>query len=123
MIRTIKVSTGVKRIDDQNRNNALIKLREVLTDERRILINRLQSDINAYVQYRFSKKVDGRQVEKIKGKLDTLKNSNVDLDHYEPIVNAFFRHENSHVSFDLFYREIDECLSGELMPVQLKLVN
>jgi hypothetical protein len=81
MIRTIKVSTGVKRIDDQNRNNALIKLREVLTDERRILINRLQSDINAYVQYRFSKKVDGRQVEKIKGKLDALKNSNVDLDH------------------------------------------
>jgi hypothetical protein len=123
MIRTIKISTGVKRIEDQDRNIALLKLREFLFEERKLLINRLESDLNTYVQYRFSKKVNANQLEKIKTKLNSLKNSSVDLDHYAIIVRNFFHQENTHISSEPFYREIDECLAEELRPTQLKFVN
>ncbi len=123
MIRTIKMSTGVRRIDDQNQNAALLKLREILNDERKILINRMESDLNSYIQYRFSKKANGSQLERIKSKLLSLKNSNVDLDHYNSIVQDFFQHENTYVSSEPFYREIDQCLSDELMPTQLRFAN
>ncbi len=123
MIRTIKMSTGVRRIDDQNQNAALLKLREILNDERKILINRMESDLNSYIQYRFSKKANASQLERIKSKLLSLKNSNVDLDHYNSIVQDFFQHENTYVSSEPFYREIDQCLSDELMPTQLRFAN
>lgn len=123
MIRTIKTSTGVKRIEDQNRSAALLKLREILTEERKVLINRLESDLNAYVQYRFSRKANASQLEKIKNKLNSLKSSNVDLENYVVIVNDFFRQENTHISSGSFYKDIDECFSDELRPMQLKFVS
>ncbi len=119
MIRTIKISSGVKRIEDQNQNAALLKLREVLNAERKILINRLETDLNAYIQYRFSRKANAAQLDRIKTKLDGIKNSNVDLDHYSTIIQEFFKRENTYISSELFYKEIDECLSEELRPVQL----
>ena len=122
MIRTIKTSTGVKRIEDQNQNAALLKLREILSEERKVLINRLESDLNAYVQYRFSKKANSNQLEKIRTKLNSLKTSNVDLDNYGVIVADFFRQENTHISTEFFYKDIDEYLADELRPIQLKFV-
>lgn len=122
MIRTIKTSTGVKRIEDQNQNAALLKLREILSEERKVLINRLESDLNAYVQYRFSKKANPNQLEKIRTKLNSLKTSNVDLDNYGVIVADFFRQENTHISTEFFYKDIDEYLADELRPIQLKFV-
>jgi hypothetical protein len=123
MVRTVKVSTGVKRIEDQNHSTALLKLREMLSDERRILITRIETDLNAYIGYRFSKKANANQLERIKAKLHLLKNANVDLDHYGTIVQDFFRQENTYISSEPFYREIDECLTEELTPQQLNFVN
>ena len=123
MIRTIKISKGVRRIDDQNQNAALLKLREILNEERKILINRMESDLNSYIQYRFSKKANTTQLEKIKAKLLSLKNSNVDLDNYNSIVRDFFQQENTFVRSEPFYKEIDQCLSDELIQSQLRFSN
>jgi hypothetical protein len=122
MIRTIRTSTGVKRIEDHNHNAALLKLREILSEERKFLINRIESDLNAYIQYRFSRKTNASQLERIRGKLNSLKTSNVDLDNYAVIVSNFFRQENTHISAEPFYRDIDECLTDEFRPIQLKFV-
>ena len=123
MIRTVKISTGVRRIEDQNQNAALIKLREILSEERKILINRMETDLNSYIQYRFSKKANANQLEKIKAKLQSLKNSNVDLDQYNSLVQDFFQQEKTYVSSEPFYKEIDQCISDELMPTQLRFAN
>jgi len=120
MIRTIKISTGVRRIEDQNQNAALLKLREILNEERKILINRMETDLNAYIQYRFSKKANANQLEKIKAKLQSLKNSNIDLDQYNSLVRDFFQQEKTYVSSEPFYKEIDQCISDELTPTQLR---
>ena len=123
MIRTIKISAGIRKIDDQNQNAALLKLREILNEERKLLIIRMESDLNSYIQYRFSKKANANQLERIKTKLQSLKTTNIDLDYYNSIVQDVFKQENTYVSSESFYREIDQYLAEELEPTQLRFAN
>jgi hypothetical protein len=114
MIRILKTAAGIRKIDDSNEDAALTKLREALLEQRKLLIDRLESDLNVYIDYRFSRKVNSEDLNNIKDRLHTLKTSGVNMEKYSAIQNHFLEHEKTYLNAEPFYKEIDEYISGEL---------
>src|SRR5215510_12016285 len=97
MLRNIRIATGVKRIEIESENLALFQIREILTEHRRSLIDRIIGDTSVYLNYKFSTPPKKEQVEKIKEKLYSLKQSNVDMSTYREIVDEILKTEFVHV--------------------------
>ena len=121
-MKTVKTVLGIKKIEDKDYHVALLQLREILDAHRGTLINRLISDLPAYIDYKFNTKVNSRQLETIKEKLSFLKNSSVDMDKYGFILQNVMSHETTYVTTEPFYKEIDDNISWYLNESQLKLV-
>ncbi|RAV98510.1 hypothetical protein [Pseudochryseolinea flava] len=121
-MKTIKTPSGVKRIEDSDATLSLFKLREILTDERKLIINRLESNLTSYLDFRFHTKPNSKQIDGIKNQLASLKASNLDLEKYNAVVQCFLSNENTHVNAAQFYQEIDVCIEDELNSAQLRLV-
>jgi hypothetical protein len=121
-MKRIKIVNGIKRIEDADSNAALFRLRDILSEHRNILITRLVADLGTYVDYKFGVKAGSRQLELAKDHLQNLKNSVLDLDKYNDIVDHFFTHDMTHIGTEPFMQEIDEQISTALNLPQLKLV-
>jgi hypothetical protein len=121
-MKTIRTATGIKRIEDCSDNIALIKIREILTDHRNTLINRLIVDLPTYASYRFNRKPDKDQINNIIDKLSSMKLLSVDLDKYDNVIQEILMHDSTHLNAEIFYREIDEVIYNELHPTQMVLV-
>lgn len=121
-MKIIKIANGVKRVEDSDRNATLFRLRDILNEHRSVLITRLVSDLATYIDYKFSARVDARQLESIKDNLYALKSSVIDLDRYPDIIEHFFSHQMTHIRTEPFMREIDENIATTLNLPQLKLV-
>ena len=122
-MKTVKTPSGVKRIEDSDATLSLFKLREILTDERKLIISRLESNLSSYLDFRFHTKPTGKQLEGIKNLLASLKASSLDLEKYNLIVQNFLSQESTHVNAAQFYQEIDICIEDELNSSQLRLVD
>ena len=120
-MKTVKTVLGTKKIEDKDYHVALLQLREILDAHRSTLINRLISDLPAYIDYKFKTKVTSKQLETIKEKLSFLKNSSVDMDKYGFILQNVMSHETTYVTTAPFYQEIDDNISWYLNESQLKL--
>lgn len=121
-MKTIRTAAGVRRIEDTGDYVTLFKLREILQEHRRILINRIVSDANAYLDYKFQKKLAGQSLKSLLTKLADLSSSPIDLDRYESILKDFEHQQHVVLGNTLFYQEIDEIIYEELNSSQLKLV-
>lgn len=121
-MKTVKTVLGTKKIEDKDYHVALLQLREILDAHRSTLINRLISDLPAYIDYKFNTKVNSTQLETIKEKLSFLRNSSVDMDKYGFILQNVMSHETTYVTTEPFYKEIDDNISWYLNESQLKLV-
>lgn len=121
-MKTVRTIQGVKRIEHNDNHLTLLQLREILNAHRDALINRLVSDLPAYLDYKFNARVNGKQLEVLKDKLTYLKNSSVDMDKYDFIFKHVMTHESTYVASEPFYREIDDNISWYLNESQLKLV-
>ena len=121
-MKTIKMPAGVKRIEDSDTNVTLFKLRDILHAQRNTLITRMVGDLTTYIDYKFQTKPTSRQLEVIKERLQTLKNSTLDLDRYDFIIQHFLAHATNYVNAEPFYKEIDGYIREELNAAQLKLV-
>lgn len=121
-MKTIKTALGVKRIEDRDQHLALLQLRELLDAHRNILINRLMADLPAYLDYKFSTRINQRQLEVLKDKLSFMKNASVDMDKYDFIYQHMLENEATYVPAEPFYKEIDENIGWYLNDNQLKLV-
>ena len=121
-MKTIKTAAGVRRIEDTGDYVTLFKLREILSEHRRILITRIIAEPNAYLDYKFQKRLAGQPLKSLVAKLTDLGNASIDLDKYESILKDFEHQQNVVVSNALFYQEIDEVIYEELNSSQLKLV-
>jgi hypothetical protein len=121
-MKTIKIATGIKRIQNADENVTLLKLREILSEHRNALITRLISDLPTYVNYRFNIKVTLQQIESIKNELHLVLNSGINIDQYNMILQHALKHDNIYLPAEPFYKEIDERISDALNCSQLKLV-
>mgnify|MGYP003406506850 FL=1 len=121
-MRTVRTVLGIKKIEEKDHQVAVLQLREILDAHRGTLITRLISDLPTYIDYKFNRKVDSKQLEAIKDKLSFLKNSSVDMDKYGFILQNVMDHETTYVATEPFYKEIDDNISWYLNESQLKLV-
>jgi hypothetical protein len=121
-MKILRTLNGVKRIEDSDPNVMLLKVRQILDEQRNGLITRLINDLGAYIDYKFKIRPDVRQLESIKEKLFALKNSGLDLEKYDSLLQHVIHHDATYVNAEPFYREIDESISSQLNAAQLKLV-
>lgn len=121
-MKILRTLNGVKRIEDSDPNVMLLKVRQILDEQRNGLISRLMNDLAPYIDYKFQVRPDARQLDSIKEKLFALKNSGLDLEKYDALLQHVLHHESTYVNAEPFYKEIDESISGHLNAAQLKLV-
>lgn len=121
-MKILRTLTGIKRIEETDPNILLLKVRQILDEQRNGLITRLVSDLGAYIDYKFRIRPDARQLESIKEKLYSLKNSGLDLEKYNSLLQHVMEHDATYITAEPFYKEIDENISWHLNAAQLKLV-
>jgi hypothetical protein len=122
-MKKIKIANGIKRIEDADVNAMLFRLRDILSEHRNILITRLTSDLATYIDYKFSIKATTRQLEVARESLSAMKNSVLDLDRYNDIIERCLNHDMTYIGTEPFMQEIDEIISAALNLPQLKLVD
>lgn len=121
-MKRVRIVTGIRKIEDLDVNSALFKLRDVLMEHRSVLISRVISDLNTYVDYKFGTRISGRQQETIREHLISLRNATVDVDCYSDIIDHFYNNELTHIGSEPFLKEIDEVINAIINAPQLKLV-
>lgn len=113
-MKYIRTACGVKRVGDSASPGIVLKVREILTEYRSMLISRLMTDLNTYIDYKFSRKPDISRLQIIKERLHVVRNSPLDMGRYEAIVHDVLAKEMVYVSATLFFQEIDETIGREL---------
>ena len=121
-MKTIKTGFGVKKIEDCEEGVLILQLREFLTSHRASLIQRLTADLPMYIEYKFNVKAGRKQLEDIKERLYLLKNSSIDLDKYNSIVENVLNNEVTFILNEPFYQELNDCMGWYLNEHQLTLV-
>jgi hypothetical protein len=121
-MKIIRTLHGIKRIEDSDPNVMLLKIRQIFDEQRNGLITRLVGDLASYIDYKFRVRPDVKQLEAIKEKLFSLKNSGLDLEKYDTLLQHVMDHEATYINAEPFYKEIDESIGWHLNVSQLKLV-
>ena len=121
-MKTIRTLHGIKRIEDSDPNIMLLKVRQIFDEQRNSLITRLIGDLASYIDYKFCVRPDARQLEAIREKLFSLKNSGLDLEKYDALLQHVIDHDATYINAEPFYKEIDENIGSHLNLSQLKLV-
>lgn len=121
-IRTIRIATGIKKIELGNENIAMLQIRDVLKQHRDSLISSLLSDLTTYINYHFRTPPKKDQLQNIKNRLLDLKSSGISLTKYGYLVDEILSNETTYVKSESFYLEINEVIGEELNPSQLTLV-
>jgi len=101
---------GDKIITAKDRNVRLFQVRNVLNQHREILINSLLKDVPYFLAYRFGAKATPTELQVITDKLVTLKQSNVDLTKYQPIIEQVKHKAKTKLTNECFYREIEDVV-------------
>ena len=121
-MKTVKTVLGTKKIEEKDYQVAILQLREILDAHRSTLITRLIADLPTYIDYKFNRKLNAKQLDAIKDKLSFLKNSSVDMDKYNFILQSVMDRDVTYVASEPFYKEIDDNIGWYLNESQLTLV-
>lgn len=120
--RTIRIATGVKKIELANDNIATLQISDVLKQHRDALITSLLSDLATYINYQFRVPAKKEQIQNIRNRLMDLRNSNISLAKYGFLVDEVLANDTTYIKSEAFYQEINEVIGEELNPTQLILV-
>jgi hypothetical protein len=120
-MKTIKTAAGNRYMEDCAPPVALIRIREILTDHRNELINRLLPDLPTYISYKFNVKPDPEQLKSITDTLCSIIHTRINIGKYDSIVQEILLNTNTHVSSEPFYKEINKTISWELRPNRMVL--
>ncbi len=117
-MKTIKTASGFKKIDDQGIHFISLQLRSILQDHRSTLIDKMiAGGLDSYISYKFDKKTNLKELQKLKDKLIDLRNSGINVEIYKPIFDTVIKHEFTTLGNAMFYEEIDKVLKeGLFMP-------
>jgi hypothetical protein len=121
-MKTLRTVSGIKRIQSEDKEVTMLQVRDILHDQRKVLINRLLQDLHTYIDYRFRIKASAQQLDQIKERLDSMKNYSVDLTRYETILQQILENDSTYLNSEPFYQEIDDCIGYYLNDMPLKLV-
>lgn len=121
-MKIVRTATGNKKIEECAEPVALMKIREILTDHRNELINRLILDLPTYTNYKFNVKPDKDQLQSLTDKLYSIKHAPFDLDRYDTVVQEILANNTTYLNSELFYKDIDAMISRELRPNQMILM-
>ena len=120
--RTIRIATGIRKIELGNENIATLQITDVLKQHRDALINSLLSDLTTYINYQFRTPAKKEQLQNIRARLLDLRNSAIGLAKYGLLVDEILANETTYIRSEPFYQEINEVIGDELNPSQLILV-
>lgn len=120
--RSIRIATGVKKIELANGNMAMIQIADILKEHRDALISSLLSDPQTYIGYQFTTPPKKDQLENIRHRLLDLKKKSISMAKYSALISEVLEKETTYVRSELFYHEINEVIGDELNPSQLVLV-
>lgn len=120
-MKTVKTSTGIKKIEDWDANLVPLQLREILQEQRKALIDRLLKDngLPVYVSHKLGLKMNSRQYSKVRDGLGRLMNAGIDIDNYQPILTMVLKKEKTVLDTAIFYKEIDNCIQVSMQDSQL----
>jgi hypothetical protein len=122
-MKTIKSALlGTKSLIDTNPDALLFQLKEILKAHRELIINRMLGDLPTYLIYKFEVKPTKGMIEIIKGQLQELKKSNIDLENYQPTVQMVLNRAVTHLTNEPFYVEIDKFVKQYALISEMKLV-
>lgn len=120
--RTIRIATGIKKIELGNENMVTFQITDVLKQHRDTLINSLLTDLTTYITYHFRTPPKKEQLDQIRARLLDLRNSAVGLAKYGFLVEEILANDTTYVRSEPFYHEINEVIGEQLNPSQLILV-
>jgi len=121
-MKSIRIASTVKHIEEGDERVTLFRIQEILSEHRSTLIMSILSDLPTYLQFKFYTKVDKDMQAILQDKLFEMSNSKVNLDRYLDIVHEIEKNSNYRVPSQEFFKEIDGLLDSVLNPTQLKLV-
>jgi hypothetical protein len=120
-MKTIKTAVGIRKIEDCSESILLDRIKDILTDHRNALINRLILDLPTYIIYKFKEKPTTAQLQTITDKLYSMKHFSIDLDKYDSVVRDIQNNSSTYLGTEQFYKDIDGTISWELRPNQMAL--
>ena len=121
-MKTVKSALlGAKQLIDTNAEVLVIQLKEIIKEHRALIITRMIGELPTYLDYKFNFKTDKDSLMKIKDSLLSLKNSGVDLNTYDNIVQQLMNRAVVHLTNEPFYSEIDEMLKDYVSVQHLNL--
>ena len=122
-MKTVRTTSGTRKIEDWNANLIPLQLREILQDQRKTLIDRLlnENGLQVYVDHKMGLKMTSAQNGKVRGGLGRLMNAGIDIDNYLPVLEMVLQNENTYIDSAFFYKEIDSCIRRSMQEAQLTL--
>jgi hypothetical protein len=122
-MKTIKASTTTYRINEAD-NDFSALLAGIIQDHRKYLINCvINTGVDRYIDYKFSQRLSQTEINHLKRTLNGLKNTSINLLHYQPIVEAISRYDFYQLPNLIFYNEIDQRLKDNLVQTELNFNN
>ncbi len=109
-MKTIRASEGIHHLEETEHFSE--ELARVIGTHRAYLVECKIKLLEMYIEYRFSKRLNQDQLNDAKRSLKGLKNSPINLQHYQSIVDSVKRYSFVDLPNTIFYKEIDERLEA-----------
>jgi hypothetical protein len=101
---------GARVVKAKEPNIQLFQIRVVLNQHRDALVNRILSDLSTYIDFKFHLQPARNELIALAEKIARLKNRDVDLEYYQPMLKELKRKDEIKIKNDYFFLEIDETI-------------
>jgi hypothetical protein len=88
----------------------------VLNQHRDALVERVLTDLPTYIDFKFHQKPSRAELSAIWEQIAGLRNKDVDLEFYQPLLKQLSRKDEIKLANDYFFIEIDENILKHLSP-------
>ena len=107
---------GARVVKAKEANVQLFQIRTIFNQHRDALVNRILSDLSTYIDFKFHLQPARPELVSLAEKIAGLKNRDVDLDYYAPLLKELKRKDEIKIKNDYFFLEIDENIRMNLNP-------
>lgn len=105
---------GTRCVKALDPNIQMFQIRSILNMHRDALVDRIVSDLPTYIEYKFHYRASRRELAGIFDDLLQLKQRDIDLDFYQPILKMLQRKDELKLSNEHFFLELDEFIRTRL---------
>lgn len=105
---------GARCVRAQDPNIQFFQIRTILNSHRDALVDRILSDLPTYIEYKFRRISSRQELLHIGEGLLALKQHDVDIEFYAPILKSLKRKDEVKLNNEYFFLEIDEQIRTRL---------